>query len=245
MVAFPLQTERRTGEFVAGLGGCDRMFTRHVRLFPDIHRFTDSIVIDVDADQRPAILPEHRLKMQHPSHGSIGLEVIEPPLAAGRSDESTLMRAIDIRGPLFENDLFLIRAVDRLRPENGLPSFADAAFGYTDIIIAVELEDLGAFRGGTGIDRHAGIQQGSAVGTHLVYDYGASARSAVPQVSLPVTVMFVPERTGIFPFRSGADLDQRRPGACGIGGGTHEQSFIRGAEIDIEPMVVIAESGRP
>ena len=170
------------------------------------------------------------------------LEMEEPPFSFGGIHNRALMGAVDGCRAGFQHDLALIRPIDILGTEDGLPAATDTTFRDAHVIIAVPLVDLGPFRDMPPIHGHAIVQQFPAVRGHLVDDDGTGPIEAVSQIGLAV---LIPERAGVFPVIDGFHAMERGPWTCRIGCGTHEQSLVRRTEIDIEEPVVKADAGRP
>ena len=166
----------------------------------------------------------------------------EPPLAGRRIHDGALVGAVDLRGTGLQHDLSLVWTIQILGAEDGLPAATDAAFRDAQVVIPVPFMDFRPFRDGAAVNRHAVVQQFLPVRRHLMDDNGAGAVEAVPQVGLSV---LIPEGARILPMVNGLHAVEGFPRACRVRGGTHEQAFVRRAEIDIEPPVVVADAGRP
>ena len=110
------------------------------------HRLAAAVAVPVDAHHRPPVLaPRHRLKVDDAAVGVEILEVHEPVLAGRRRHPRSLVRAVDVGRALLEDDAVLVRAVDRPRPEDRLPSLLHAAGGREDPVVAVALVELRTF----------------------------------------------------------------------------------------------------
>ena len=117
-----------------------------------------------------------------------------------------------------------------------------AALRDDEIVVAAALQEFCAFCHRTGIDRHAVVQQLTAVSRHPMDDDWSGTVLAAPQISLSVAV---PEGAGVFPFRHTLHQMERRPRAVRVAGGRHKQSLVGRTEIDVEASVVIADGRRP
>src|SRR5687768_14418941 len=96
----------------------DARDARDARLAMTEDGLAHAVAIRVDAHERPAVLPLHGLKVDDAAVRLCFLEVDEPPfLSIGRVDERALVRAVDGRGALLEDDLRLVRTVDVARAE--------------------------------------------------------------------------------------------------------------------------------
>lgn len=74
--------------------------------------FANTVAVEVDTHQWPVVLPSGRLQMDHAPQDRCFLEVIEPPAAVGRIDQSSLMRAVDLGVTLFKHNLPFVWTVD-------------------------------------------------------------------------------------------------------------------------------------
>src|SRR5438552_10462429 len=72
------------------------------------------------------------------------LEMDEPPLSRRIIDDRALVRAVDRRLSLLQNDLRLVRAINILRSEDELPAILHAAGGRGNDVPAVTLVEIGA-----------------------------------------------------------------------------------------------------
>ena len=152
------------------------------------------------------------------------------------------MRSVNLRRTLFQNDLTLIGTIYAARTEHRLPTLPHAAFRYNQIIEAIAFHELRTFSNRSFVDRHALIKQCLTIRRHSMNDNRPSPMTASPQISLSV---FIPERTGIFPFLYTFNEMEWCPWAVRILGSRHIEPFIGGAEIDIEESVVITDSWSP
>ena len=82
------------------------------RFFPFGDGFANTVAIEVYTHQRPVVLPAGGLQMDHTPQDGCLLEMIEPPAAVWRIDQSPLMRTVDLGGTLFEHDLPFVGTVD-------------------------------------------------------------------------------------------------------------------------------------
>src|SRR5574344_1697384 len=96
--------------------------------------------------------------------------MIKPPLSVGCVDQRTLMRAVDIRRPLFQSAFPLIRTVNARTAQYRVPAFAHTTFGDAEIIISILLQKLCALSYGTLIHRLTFIQQMTAIRRHPMHD---------------------------------------------------------------------------
>ena len=181
MAPLPLQAETLAVEVVGGLGQ-GRFFSRNertvpliLRLLPDGDGFADAVAIDVDAYQRPVVLPAGGLQMDYAAQGGRLLEMIEPPLALWRINEGSLVRAVHGGGALFQHHALLVWTIDVLGTEYRLPARADTTFRDNQIVPAIALEPFRALSHRARINCHPIVEQRLAVGRHLVDDDGASA----------------------------------------------------------------------
>ena len=184
----------------------------------------------------------HGLQMDYAAQRVPFLKMEEPPFPVRGIDNRALMGAIDGCRAGFQHDPALIRSIDIFGTEYGLPAATDSPFGDAHVIIAIPLVDLGSFCDRSPIHGHAIVQQLPAVRGHLVNDNRTGPMEAVSQIGLAV---LIPERAGIFPVIDGFHAMQRRPRTGGSGSSTHEKTFVRRTEIDIEKSVVPADAGRP
>ncbi len=197
VVELPLQTQPGSVKVIIRLWGVDGREDAGIRFLPYVNRLTDPIAVDIHPHHRPILLPAYRLEVYHPSHGSVGLEMIEPILSLGRIHESALMGTVDGGGSGLQNHFFLIGSVDVFRTEYRLPAVRDPSFGDADVIVAVAFEHLGTLCHRSGVDGVAIIQQGGAIAAHAVEDDGAGTVEAMCQVGIAIVV---PQGTGVFPF---------------------------------------------
>ena len=221
---------------------------------PRVDRFADTIAIVIDTDDRPVVLPRHRLQMHDAADGSCVLEMIEPPCAVGRIDDGALVRTIDGGGACFEHTSAFVGTIDVLRAEHGLPATFDATFGNRDVVVSIAFHELGTFGHGAFIDRDAFVEQLPAVATHLVDDDGACTMPAADEIGLTgndtgaigfVDNLIVPERTGIFPFGYLPDEMEGLPRSCRFWSRGHEEPFVGCAEIDVESTLLITQRRCP
>jgi hypothetical protein len=71
------------------------------------------------------------------------LKMQKPPFALRRIDKGALMRPVDRRGALVQNNSVLVRPENVSRPQNSLPACRNAAGRSQNIIPAVTLQKLG------------------------------------------------------------------------------------------------------
>ena len=180
--------------------------------------------------------------MNHTPQDGRLLEMIEPPDAVRRIDQSALMRAVDVGRALLKHYLAFVGTIDVLRAEHRLPTCSYAAFRDNEVVPAVALHEFGAFGYRTLINRRALVQQLFAVCRHLMHDNRTCAMLAATQIGLPV---LVPERAGVFPFGHALHQVQRSPRAVWIFCRTHEKTLFWRTEIDVVEAVVIADGGSP
>ena len=238
----PLQSQLCAVEVVGGLWQHRQGIAAHGRLCPYADGFADAVAVDVDAHQRPVVAPPCGLQVDDASeHGGV-LEVEEPPVAVRRVDEGTLMGSVDRCGALFEHHTLLVGSVDVFRPQDGLPASADAALWDDQIVVAVALEPFRAFCHGSGIYRHAVVEQPSAVGRHPVDDDRSCSPLATAEICLTV---IVPEWTGVFPFLHGLHAVERCPRSAHVFCRRHEEALVGRTHIDVEASVVPADARCP
>ena len=242
VVELPLQSKARGGEIVRR--SRDKHFFGFLclGLLPSLDRLPYAVSVVVLAHDGPAVLPMHRLQMEHSAERIQVLEMQEPPLPVRSVHDRALMGAVDVGGASLEDDLLLIRAVNILGTQCRLPAGLYSALRYTEIVVLPYLVELRALGYRTFIYGHAVIQQLLPVRRHLVQDDGACAMDAVTQICRPV---FIPERAGILPFRDRLDAVQRGPGARRVFCRTHEKPLVRGTEIHPELPAVIAYGRSP
>ena len=242
VVELPLQSERRSAKVVIGAGHFDGHVTGTPRLGPRCDRFADTVAVDVHADHGPVILPVHGLQVDDASQRVVLLEVEEEPFALRRVDHRSLVRSVDVGRAAFEHHALLIRAVDALRAQDGLPPLGDAPFGDAEVVVPVALVNLRALRHRSAVDGPSLVEQTGAVGTHAVDDDGTCAVDAASEVRLPV---IVPEGARVFPLGHVADVRQGTPRPGGVGGVGHEESLVGCAEENPELPVVVADGRCP
>ena len=197
VVELPLQTQPGSAKVIIRLWGMDWRVSTGIRFLPYVNRFTDAVAVDIHPHHRPILLPAYRLEVYHPSHGSVGLEMIEPILSLGRIHKSALMGTVDGGGSALQYHPLLVGTINVTRAEHRLPSLCDPSFGDADVIVAVAFEHLGTLCHRSGVDGVAIIQQGGAIAAHAVEDDGAGTVEAMCQVGIAIVV---PQGTGVFPF---------------------------------------------
>ena len=108
----PLQAQSPIVELVARLGRDDGMTCAHARLSERGNRFARAVAVRIGADHRPVVLPGHRLQVDDAPVRAAVLEVQEPRFARRRVDPRALVRAVDGRRALLEDDPVLVRPED-------------------------------------------------------------------------------------------------------------------------------------
>ena len=204
-------------------------------------------------DDRPAALPDDRLQVHHAAVGRQILEVEEPPLAGGRVDQCALMRAVDGRPALVEDDAILIGTGDLPGPEDRLPSGGHATGRSKDIIPAVALVKFRALQRFitlelVAIDHHTvvlldpgAVRTEPQQGEHVV-ETCAALRPGMDQVQPAIVV---PQRAGIDQAPAAAHEHRGRPRTARIRRRDDIESEIRVRIIDPEPSRVLADRRRP
>ena len=174
--------------------------------------------------------------MDHTTQNRRFLKMIEPPTAVRCINQSSLMGTVDLRGALLQHHTALIRTIDVARTEHRLPTLTYTSLWDNQVIPAIALQELRALSHRPFVDRGTLIEQRLTISRHLMYDDRACPMTAAPQIGLSI---FIPERTGVFPFLHTAHEMERRPRAVGILGSRHIEPLFGGAEVDVVKSVVI------
>lgn len=156
------------------------------------------------------------------------------------------MGAVDAGRALVEDNFIIVGTVDGFRAEGDLTASTHAANGSKNVVVTLALIEFGAFEGREIIfitdDDGSGIEDGFAVGAHLVEDERARPGYGVNEVRGSIVI---PKGAGVFEPSLGDDGNDRVPRAFGFCGGGHEDAFLGGGEIDVKATIMIADGGGP
>src|SRR5690348_6519751 len=101
---------------------------------PRSHGLSRVVAVAIFAHDGPIIAPAHRLKVNDPSMGSVGLKVNEPALPVWSFDVGSLMRSVDRGRSLREHHSMIVRAIEIARAQNGLCTPAHAPKWREDVV---------------------------------------------------------------------------------------------------------------
>ena len=173
---------------------------------------------------------------------SARLEVNKPALTIWGFHVSSLVWTVDVGGALHKNNPMLVWAIDIPGTQHCLGSSAYTAERRKDVVIAVALIDLRAFKNGQILpvlhDDSSLIQNMFAIWRHAVQDERACADLRVNKVDLSIVV---PEGTGVL---KASLIDHRNWGAPRSGNSCRradKNAFLRRREIDIEKPIAFPD----
>ena len=157
----------------------------------------------------------------------------EPVLSVRGIHPGTLVRSVDRRIALMQNNLFLPGTVNIFRTKYRLPAGLYAACRSKNIVITVSLVQLRSLDGGLGdmsvIDELSVAQYPGAVrfdGRHIQHALEADTASGESRYHVSLAV-FIPERTRIDPSHYLTHISRLAPLAERIRGLAHHDALVR------------------
>ncbi len=179
------------------------------------------------------------------------LEMDEPPFARGRVDESPLVRAVDGRAALVQDDPLLEGSEDALRPQHRLPAALHAAGRGEDVdplAAPVELRPLDRRVAGAPVENlHRVVGDREPVGREPAdrQDPVESRAALRPGVDEPEGTVGVAERARVDPPARLLHEAKRLPRAAGVAGPGGEDPQVGVSVPDLEPAIVVPDRRGP
>ena len=175
----------------------------------------------------------------------------EPVLSVRGIHPGTLVRSVDRRISLMQDDFLFPGTVNIFRTQYGLPAGLHAPCRSEDIVIAVSLVQLRSLDGGLGrmaiIDELTVIQHSGAVrfdGRHIQHALETDTASGESCHHVCFAVL-IPERTGIDPSHYLTHISRLAPLAERIRGLAHHDALVRHGDKYVISSLMITDGRCP
>ena len=144
-IPLPLQSQLFLIKVILCIWTCNRINSSYIRFVPGSNRLATLFSWGSLSNDRPVILPAHRLQMYDSARSIYILKMQKPVFPCLCINPGSLMRSIYLCILLHHDITILIRSPYILTAQNCLPALFHAASRSKDVIIAISLIHLGTF----------------------------------------------------------------------------------------------------